>query len=262
MKNLFIIDGAAGTGKSDLLEYIEEKYATGGVAAVVKKCSTRPLRPEEKGSQPADLQLISAPDFEFRTSNTRFYHYKYGDFRYGFALDDVDRQLALHKNVFIIVRDMTTIRRLREHYFWVRVIPVFVYSDEAEIRKRLVREGYSAKAIAWRLSRQKTAWNDYLAHSDIYEEVVLNNSKKVDFVRLIDNLISKYSRHKDTEIAVSRLERSRQALDRLQSCDNGAPHELREECFRHDEVSSFSERGYLDFYCRNPERARFQPGES
>jgi guanylate kinase len=206
MQNLFVVDGAAGTGKSDLLEYIEAKYQTGHLATVVKKYSTRPQRPEEKHS-PADLLLITAPEFDELARDQRFYHYRYGEYRYGFHLDDIDAALREFRNVFIIVRDMTTIGRLRECYFSIRTIPVFIYSDAEEIRRRLHKENYTKRGIAFRLTRQKSAWQDYLSHSDIYEEVLLNNSNKADFRRLIDNLFRRYTRERDNELVISRLER-------------------------------------------------------
>jgi guanylate kinase len=206
MRNLFLVDGAAGTGKSDLLEYIDLKYAAGGEAYVIRKYTTRPVRREEKG-QPGDLILTTATDFDERQKDRAFFYYRYGEHRYGFYVTDVEKAIREHLYVFIIIRDMTTIKRLREHCRATRVIPVFIYSDETEIRKRLGAEGYSRAAVDFRLSRQRIAWDDYLAHSDIYEAVILNNSNKVDFFRLIDNLVKRYSRPKDNEIEVSRLER-------------------------------------------------------
>ena len=47
MKNLFIIDGAAGTGKTDLIKYIAEKYTLSS-ATYIKKFTTREKRPEEE----------------------------------------------------------------------------------------------------------------------------------------------------------------------------------------------------------------------
>ena len=47
INNLFIIDGAAGTGKSDLIEFVSDQIA-GHNATILKKFTTRTLRPEEE----------------------------------------------------------------------------------------------------------------------------------------------------------------------------------------------------------------------
>jgi len=206
MNTLFIIDGAGGAGKSDLIEYIESKYVASRRAAVVQKYSTRRSRPEEK-SHPIDLIVVPSLEFDTRQSNADFFYYWYDGERYGFYCEDIDSALASSANVFIVVRDMNTIRRLSDRYRSVRVVPVFIYSDEVAIQERLHRDGYSRTAIAWRIARQRMGWNDYLAHPEIYEQVLINNSDRLAFARLIDSLIDRYSLSAGSEIVVSRFER-------------------------------------------------------
>lgn len=45
LKKLILIDGAAGTGKTDLVEYVKNRYHN---ANMLRKYTTRPFREEEK----------------------------------------------------------------------------------------------------------------------------------------------------------------------------------------------------------------------
>jgi guanylate kinase len=194
MKTLFLIDGAAGAGKTDMLYYLLDKYAARNQVAVLRKFTTRKHRPEEiKRKLWLDLEFISAREFEERKQSVDFYSYAYGGKLYGFGRSEIDKALSTHQNVFLIARDRATIQQLIDDYPKVCTVPVFIYTDREQCEKRLLDEGYSENAVKFRLERQQLAWNDYLKHSNLYQEVIINNSNKTDFYRLIDSLIYKYA---------------------------------------------------------------------
>ena len=194
MKNLFLIDGAAGTGKTDMIEYLREKYTGPNNITVIQKYTTRDERPEEINVRPyLDLDFIEKKQFNELKLKSNFYYYEYGREFYGFFRSDIDEFLSTYQNVFIIVRNLETIKQLIIDYPKVCTIPVFIYSDREQTVKRLSKDGYSKETITFRLERQKITWNDYLKHSGIYREIIINNSNRTDFHRLIDNLIAKYS---------------------------------------------------------------------
>jgi guanylate kinase len=194
MKTLFMIDGAAGTGKTDLIEYIGQKYCGRGRTAFLTKKTTRRCRPEERErGLRLDLAFVSHTAFRELSRSPGFYSYEYGGERYGFNREDIDRLLAEHEQVFVIVRDRATIEQLIADYPRVCTVPVFIYTDKDEVQRRLMEDGYSRDEVAFRLGRQRLAWDDYLKHSPLYKEVIVNNSNRNDFHRLIDNLIREYS---------------------------------------------------------------------
>lgn len=89
MKNLFLVDGASGTGKSDLLNYVVDYKQVN----VVMKYTTRPQRlyEKEKGWL-LDLNFVSLEEFERLKPD---YVYKYRrDYWYGFYR--ADSKNALH----------------------------------------------------------------------------------------------------------------------------------------------------------------------
>ena len=90
-KRMFVIDGAAGAGKSDLLEFVERQIA-GHKAAILKKFTTRKLRPEEERIRKAlDLKFVKEKEFDALQKVGDFYSYRYprrGGERYGFYKSD------------------------------------------------------------------------------------------------------------------------------------------------------------------------------
>ena len=194
MQTLFLIDGAAGTGKTDILDYVREKYPGGKQVHVMTKFTTRARRPEEiSGKLSIDLEFVTEQQFIESQKTPGFYFYGYGGALYGFLRADIDRALQIYKTVFIIVRNRAVIQQIVLDYPSVCVVPVFIYTDREQCCKRLSADGYDNNAVEFRLGRQELASNDYLKHSTLYREVIINNSTRTDLQRLVDSLLGKYS---------------------------------------------------------------------
>ena len=88
LKKLFLIDGAAGTGKTDLVEYVRNKYHN---ANVVRKYTTRSLRNEE-GNSKRDLIFLSEEEFENKNFNPQKV-YTYGGKLYGFDENELVKSI-------------------------------------------------------------------------------------------------------------------------------------------------------------------------
>lgn len=214
MANLFLIDGAAGTGKADIIEHIYEKYLDPKVATIVKKFTTREHRTEEINRKlHLDLMFISPSEFDEHCKSSNFYSYNYGGGKkysggkYGFNKAAVDKALDSYQNVFIIVRNRMIIQNIVKDYPKVWTVPVFIYSDNEKVIERLEKDGYDDTSIKFRISRQKLVWEDYLRQTDLYQEVIINNSNRNEFHRLIDNLIQKYSVESDKVLSISHSEK-------------------------------------------------------
>jgi len=211
MKSLFVIDGASGTGKSDLLHYVNNNKPR---VSLVRKYTTRSLRDyeQEKGYQ-LDLDFVSPEKFDQLGLD---YTYPYGEHKYGFRRAELDECLAQSPNTFVIVRSADVIKDLIKDYEFINVVPVYIYTDQEKIRKRLLRQRVSKKHLEFRLSRIRVAFEDYLQHPDVYSQVLINNSTKVDYHRLIDGLLAKY---KDVPEVDEKLVFVLMPLD----CDNPDP---------------------------------------
>lgn len=199
MKTILLIDGAAGTGKSDMIKYISKKKRS--MATLIPKFTTRSERPEEHDLK---LDLFFPEDtrerFHERTKNPEFYWYTYGnrdvgEEYYGFYKKNVQEALKDNNFVLIIVRDYDTISAIKRDFDYVRVVSVFIYADRDLIEKRLQRDGYSKPEITNRLNRQPLAWSDYLKHSTDYDEIIVNSSKHDDYELLLEALFQKYNKN-------------------------------------------------------------------
>jgi len=190
MKNLFLIDGASGTGKTDFLKYIQE-FAIEG--KTIPKFTTRKRRPYETDDGPP-LDLIWVSEEEFDSHNPE-YQYKYGGKRYGFSKVALEDALKTAQNVFVIVRNKNIIRWLLKEFSFINVVPVYIYTDQERVVTRLKEERIPEEQIQFRLGRLSKAFDDYLKHPDLYKEILINNSIYSDFARLIEGLLEKYSNY-------------------------------------------------------------------
>jgi guanylate kinase len=198
MKNLFLIDGASGTGKSDFVQYVVDYWTKN---ALVEKYSTRGKRKYE--DDPGyKLDLIIVSDDEFDTLKLD-YTYKYSGKKYGFYRSDLICALKNNENVFIVVRNAELIINLMREFSFINVVPIYLYSDREKISNRLkkmIAEGKMTQAdMVDRLKRLDIAFRDYLNQPDIYKEVIINDSSVADFHRLINIKLKKYAENPDID---------------------------------------------------------------
>lgn len=187
MKNLFLIDGASGTGKTDLINYISD-YKTR--VSYVKKYSTRDVREYEKEiTEKLDLIHISEDEF----SNMSFdYFYNYGGKKYGFTKEQILNEFHCNEDVFIIVRDIEMIKKLKEDFSFLNVVSVFVYTDKNLIIDRLEKDNHTPEDIAFRIERIEIAFNSYLSNPAYYDEVLINTGTKSHYFKIINDTYEKY----------------------------------------------------------------------
>lgn len=187
---LFLVDGLAGTGKSDLIDFIEQRHQS--TSTVIYKYTTRNHREPEEAKK-SDLMFISDDEFQTKCDKD-FYNYSYANEWYGFSKKDVVDALLKFENVFVIIRDRELIARLTVEFSEkAMVIPIFIYTDRSLIIERLKKEGFNESDIVFRLQRSEYSWNDYLEYPDGNIRVIINNSDKSDFHRKINSLIGEFS---------------------------------------------------------------------
>ena len=187
MRNLFLIDGASGTGKTDLINYISN-YKTS--TSYVKKYTTREERQYEKESK-EKLDLIHIDEEEFNRNHFE-YVYTYGGKRYGFTKKQITDAFQDSDNVFIIVRDVKTIKQLKEDYGYLNVVSFFIYTDKNLITYRLKKDKHSAAEIKFRIDRLGIAYKSYLKNPDLYDDVLVNSGSKEDYEKIIDKIYEKH----------------------------------------------------------------------
>jgi guanylate kinase len=189
VKNLFLIDGASGTGKSDLLKWVMENNAN-DIGFVIKG-TTRAQREYERNDPEILLDLEFLTDDEFESKEFD-YIYTYSGARYGFSSSQITAALLERENVFVIVRSNTKINEVARDYAFLNVVPVFIYTDKTELRNRLESSKLDPELVAFRMDRSDIALRDYYAHPEAYQDVLINNSSREIFHNTIDRLILKY----------------------------------------------------------------------
>ena len=190
LRKLFLVDGLAGVGKSDLLDFVERSHPRD--AMVVQKFTPRSQRHPEEATN-TDLKFVSEKHFaELESSD--FYSYSYGGKKYGLTRSSIRDALALVENVFVIVRNRSLVERLAQDFAeHAVVVPIFVYADRNLIAERLERDGFDESSIQFRLQRSEHSWKDYLEYPDSSLRIIINNSEKTDFHRKINALIDEFA---------------------------------------------------------------------
>ena len=191
LKTLFLLDGVAGSGKFDLLQYVDRKYYN---ATTITKYTTRIKRQEEETTK-IDLNFITEEEFNQYQENDIdiFFEYKYGGHRYGFLKSQIDNAIINNDFTFVIVRNQSVISRIMEIYKnIILTVPVYIYADRGLIEQRLISDGYDREMIEFRLKRSDEVFRDYL-ENDIYEMIIINSSNVEEFHTQISKLIEKYS---------------------------------------------------------------------
>ncbi len=193
MNKLFLIDGAAGAGKSDLINFVK-KYMNNYDINVIPKITTRKKRIKEEAKE-TDLAFFTEHEFEkWKSDNLgTIYTYPYGGERYGFSKTALIDSVKSHEFTFVIVRNKALIDRIQQElkeFAYVRHI--YIYTDLGLAVNRLREEGFDEQSINLRLYRNEQLWSDYVDILDDDVIVIINNSNKDDFHRKIQVLMNKY----------------------------------------------------------------------
>jgi guanylate kinase len=203
--NIFLLDGLGGTGKSDFMRYVRKKFsATPQRGVVIGKITTRPRRPEEETNKaPLDLTFVTPKTFVEHKKRNDLYSYDFGGYVFGFHRREIEKAIAARvKHVFIIVKERAIQEQIVRDFRRCRVVRVFIYSDREEIRRRLIADGYTDEHIAFRLNRIADNWFDYTQQSQNYDEILINNSDRESFHKVIDSLVTKYEGYPPDELVI------------------------------------------------------------
>jgi guanylate kinase len=198
MKVLFLVDGAAGAGKSDLVSYIANTFKN--TATKIDKFTTRKKRSTEEAKK-SDLIFISEEEFKEKELNKKdiLFTYTYGKSKYGFYKSKLDDAIEKYNCTFIIIRNQDLIEKICSIYKdRILVVPIYVYTDMGLIEARLREDGYDDDMIKFRVERSQAVFNEYL-ENDIYRNIVINRSNVRDLHRKIRLLMDKYAKIDEQE---------------------------------------------------------------
>lgn len=211
MKKLFLVDGAAGFVKNDLVRYVYSKES----AIIVTKKTTRKCREnEQKAGQTkkiVDLDFMTPDKFNKYVSENVAYCYNYGTendgygkARYAIPKKSLDEAIIQYENVFVIVRNSECINRITNDYcMHVKVVPVLIYADKQFVSKRLDDEGRGDEVDA-RLNRINEVLDDYYNKLNYFNRcVMINDSSYEHFIQQLNSLLDYYDQEDSEELFVT-----------------------------------------------------------
>lgn len=184
MKNVFIISGAAGSGKDSIIEKLTELLPIERVITT----TTRNMRPSEKEGNPYYFvtpevfqQKIAAGEFVEHSINENGGHY-------GITKQELDR-VTSHGNIAIIRVDwkgVVTIKNLFPE------IPALYIAAPIEILEKRLRARDRDKNEQYFEERMQYT-REWLQHLDIYDYQIENKEGKLEgAVDEVKNIIEKH----------------------------------------------------------------------
>lgn len=194
MNKLFLIDGAAGTGKSDLMEFVRRQSDYD--VCSIGKITTRGQRSIEE-AKTTDLTFVSLDEFEEKKSKGDYYTYKYGskgeEYDYALSKEELIDSLSKHEFTFAIVRSRPTITQITKDLSSYGLIKhVFIYTEKEEAKERMRKDGFDEEQIAFRTRRNKILWDEE-KYYDSNRVTIINNSNPEDFHAQIRNMMDSFS---------------------------------------------------------------------
>lgn len=204
MPNLYLIDGAAGSGKSAFLDYCKNVCQN---SEIIKKYTTK--EQDCDGILREDLIYCKPDDYDSHPNDYFVYNYpKHSDVMYFISKKILTEKLKENKNVFLIIRSGRVIQEIKKYYATyvnVNVVTIFLYCDQEQLkirtRKQIEEIGYYSSdelevKIKNRLSRNKECLRSYInsisENEKKYDYVILNDLEKDEYFTCINNIIHKF----------------------------------------------------------------------
>ncbi len=180
MGRLIILAGGSGAGKSFMLSKINEinervarQTNSNEKYIVVKKYSTRKRRQNETDEN-SDILFGTNEDWINRPQNEQFLKYPYGNHIYGIDCTEIDKILADGNNPIVIVRDISTIEKLKNKYSCViDLYCTAAYSGES-LKDILRKNGCTNDEVSERLENSEQDRNQWYFSSNVFYDVIRN----------------------------------------------------------------------------------------
>lgn len=180
MGRLIILAGGSGAGKSFILSKINEindrvARQTGSTEKyiVVKKYSTRPRRKNESASN-SDILFDEDPDWIQRNQNEHFLKYPYGNYIYGIDCAKIDSILSDRNNPIVIVRDISTIEKLKNKYSGVIDLYCTTAYSGDNLKEKLLQNGCTEEEVEERIANSEQDKNQCYYSPNVFYDVVRN----------------------------------------------------------------------------------------
>lgn len=214
LKRLFLVDGAAGTGKSDLLHIAQHDLE--GRVCILTKYTSAPRRagpkPTKRSSKDNDLKFVTREEMKRikKSHNSNAYSYFYpknGGEEYLLLRSEIEEGLSENDNLFVVIRSAKVIKEIIADFPAVEVIPLFVYALKDNTVTRLKAEGFDKNEIDFAMTRGENAISDYYNYPTLYRAVLINDSNKDIFRKLVIEFYKARSDDSRNHLVISAAEK-------------------------------------------------------
>lgn len=170
-KNVFIISGAAGSGKDSIIE----KLGTILPIERVVTTTTRSMRPSEKEGAP--YYFVSREVFEQKKVSHEFIEYSINENgeSYGITKKELER-VTSHGSIAIIRVDWKGVVTVKRLFPEIPALYIAAPIDVLEKRLRLRDAGKEEQYFEERMAYTR----EWLKHLDIYDYTIENEEGKID----------------------------------------------------------------------------------
>ncbi len=171
MKNIFIISGAAGSGKDSIIEKLAEELPLQRIVTT----TTRPMRPFEKEGDP--YYFVSREAFEHFVANGEFIEHSINENGglYGVTKTELSRVTKL-SGVAIVRVDWKGVVSIKKMFPEIPAIYIAAPIEVLEKRLRARDIGKDERYFEERMAYTR----EWLNHLDIYDYQVENEEGKLD----------------------------------------------------------------------------------
>lgn len=169
---LFVLSAPAGTGKSTIVDRVEEKMPN------VKRCITMTTRsPREKEKEGVDYFFCNKEEFEAKIEERKFLEYaKVFENYYGTLADEVEKDLGAGKHLFLVIdtQGAKEVKKKKKDAILIFLLPPSMQELEKRLRKRKSEnEGEKKQRLSWaKREIEQSKDYDYNVINDDLEKAV------------------------------------------------------------------------------------------
>ncbi|CAD6494277.1 MAG: Guanylate kinase [Candidatus Argoarchaeum ethanivorans] len=198
---LYIISGSSGSGKTELLDLIQNQATSKAVLA--PKYSTR----NERKGEFDDIRHVDRIDDEEYT-----FVYPMNNYTYGIKAEEITDLLGRGYNVFIILSDLRIVEEVKQ-FFGSIAVSLYIFRNlSADQLEKVLEEREMARGInpvdtvplerqrQTRLNRLYFIQRKYVDNITLFDHIILNIRKPQDMLQQVINLVEGYENgivHKD-----------------------------------------------------------------
>lgn len=205
MPTLYLVDGTGGAGKSDFIGYCTKKNPL--YNSLIKKYTTKENHNYGDGNE--DLIYCNLEEYtNVKSQCNKYFEYQFpatSTVNYLISKNDIDKALQQYKNVYLIVRSVDVIIKIKkeyEKYYNINIVTLFLYCDEQITKKRIIHQLSELQVekskinelVEKRTQNNRNCLYQYMDsfEMNIYNYLILNSIDSESYKKCLNKLLNMY----------------------------------------------------------------------